>query len=180
MRHQHLYLGLLGFGLLGLGLLFAGIIVGTAVPVAAQESTTATYEDWVLQCQVQPGPPAQKSCDIAQVSQVQGRPVSRLAVAHPQKGQPVKLVIQVPVNVALRGNVRIQASDADPGLTGPFDRCIPVGCFAEFDVRDDMLKKFRTAAGAGKLTFTAANNQSVAIPVSFKGFGPAFDALAKE
>jgi invasion protein IalB len=175
MRHQDLCLSLLG-----LVLLFASIVIGAATPAEAQESTTATYEDWVLQCRVQPGPPAQKTCDIAQVSQVQGRPLSRLAIPHPQKGQPVKLVIQVPVNVALRGNIRIQASDADPGLTVPFDRCIPEGCFAEFDVRDDMLRKFRSAAGAGKLTFTAANNQSVAIPVSFKGFGPAFDALAKE
>jgi invasion protein IalB len=180
MRHHDLRLGSLCLGSLSLGLLFASIIIGTAMPVEAQESTTATYEDWVLQCQVQPGPPAQKTCDIAQVTQVQGRPLSRLAIPHPQKGQPVKLVIQVPVNVALHGNVRIQASDADPGLTAPFDRCIPVGCFAEFDLRDDVLRKFRNATGAGKLTFTAANNQPVAIPVSFKGFGPAFDALAKE
>jgi invasion protein IalB len=93
---------------------------------------------------------------------------------------PIKLVVQVPVNVALHGNVRIQASDADPGLAVLFDRCIQVGCFAEFELRDDELRKFRTATGAGKLTFTAANNQTVAIPVSFKGSGPAFDALTKE
>jgi invasion protein IalB len=175
MRRHDLYLSLPC-----LGLLVAGIIFGTGMPAEAQESTTATYEDWVLQCQVQSGPSAQKACDIAQVSQVQGRPVSRVAIAHPQKGQPVKLVVQVPVNVALHGNVRIQASDADAGLTVPFDRCIQVGCFAEFDLRDDELRKFRTATGAGKLTFTAANDQAVAIPVSFKGFGPAFDALTKE
>lgn len=162
-----------------LGLLLTSII-GTIAPVAAQESTTATYEDWVLQCQVQSGPPAHKICDIAQVSQLQGHPVSRLAVGHPEKGQPVKLVIQLPVNVSLRGNVRIQLGAADPGLTVPFDRCIPAGCFAEFDLRDDVLKKIRNANEAGKLTFTAANNQTVAIPVSFKGFGQAFDALAKE
>ncbi|HEY1980567.1 MAG TPA: hypothetical protein VGH13_10810, partial [Xanthobacteraceae bacterium] len=43
----------------------------------APQSTTATYGDWVVQCQTQAGPPPQKLCDMAQVAQaqVQGRTV---------------------------------------------------------------------------------------------------------
>ena len=151
---------------------------------SAQERTTATYDDWVLQCAVQAGPPAQKACDIEQLTQMQNQgrsmPLSRVAIGRPEKGQPVRLTIQVPVNVYLRTEMRVQASASDPGLAAPFDRCLPAGCFAEFVLKDDAIKKFRAATAAGKMTFQSANGQSVAIPLSFKGFGPACDALLKE
>ena len=42
-------------------------------------------------------------------AQVQGqsRPFSRVVIPRPAKGQPVKLVVQVPVNVSFRTEVRI-------------------------------------------------------------------------
>jgi invasion protein IalB len=76
--------------------------------------------------------------------------------------------------------VRLQASTSDAGLAAPFDRCLPVGCFADFALKDDAIRKFRAATTAGKMTFQSANGQSVAIPLSFKGFGSAFDALLKQ
>jgi len=119
---------------------------------------------------------------MAQVTQVQGKnvPFSRVAVQHPVKGRSVRLVVQLPVNVSLPSNVRIQASDADPGLIAPFDRCVPAGCFADFDLKEDAIRKFRDANGAGRMTFKAADRREISVPVSFKGFGQAFDVLAKE
>jgi invasion protein IalB len=149
--------------------------------VGAQQSTTATYDDWVVQCQTEAAS-SQKNCDMAQVTLVQGKnaPFSRVAVEHPAKGHPVRLVVQVPVNVSLPSNVRLQGNDADPGVVAPFDRCLPAGCFADFDLKDDAVRKFRDASGAGKTTFKAADGHDVNVPVSFKGFGQAFDALSKE
>jgi invasion protein IalB len=168
-------------------LLAAALSLAADATAFAQDRTTATYEDWVLQCEVQSGsppsgPPPRKACDIAQVTQVQGRnvPLSRIAVPHPEKGQPLKLTVQVPVNIQLGANIRIQASEADAGIAVPFDRCQPAGCFAEFELKDDTLRKFRAAADGGKLSYKAANGQPLTIPVSFKGFARAFDALAKE
>ena len=40
--------------------------------------------------------------------------------------------------------------------------------------------KIRVAAEAGKITFKDAAEHDVVIPLSFKGFGQAFDALSKE
>lgn len=161
-----------------------GFLIALGGDATAQERTTATYDDWVLQCAVQAGPPAQKTCDIEQLTQMQSQgrsvPLSRVAITRPEKSQPVRLTVQVPVNVYLRTEVRVQASTSDPGLAAPFDRCLPVGCFADFVLKDDAIKKFRTATAAGKMTFQSANGQSVAIPLSFKGFGPAFDALLKQ
>ncbi len=163
-------------------LVVAAAAVGTTGYAAAQQSTTATYQDWVLQCQSEAGTPPRKFCDIAQVTEVQGKnlPFSRVAVARTARGAPVMLTVQLPVNVLVRVDVRIQTSAADAGLSVPFDHCVPAGCFANFALTEDMLKKFHDANNVGKLTFKNAGGQDVAIPLSFKGFAAAFDALVKE
>jgi invasion protein IalB len=150
--------------------------------VEAPQRTTATYADWVVQCESHAGPPPAKVCDMAQVAQVQGKniPFSRVAIVHPVKGQPVKLIVQVPVNASFNTDVHLQTSDSDPGVVAPFARCTPNGCFADFDLKEDVLKKLRAASGAGKLSFADAGGHEVVIPLSFNGFSQAFDALAKE
>jgi invasion protein IalB len=162
----------------------AMLLAATCGPIRAQQSTEATYSDWVLQCVNEPGPPPKKTCDIAQVTQVQGKniPFSRISIEGPAKSPPVKLTVQLPVNASMRSPVGIQIGDtaSAPGLSAPFDRCIPAGCFAEFELKDETLKKFGATEGAGKLTFKDAGGHDVAIPLSFKGFRQAFDALAKE
>jgi invasion protein IalB len=85
----------------------------------------------------------------------------------------------LPVNVSLAAGVRIQADDRDPGLLAPFRRCVPAGCFAEVELRDDTLRRFRTLPEAAKLTFKDAAEHDTVIPLSFKGFGQAYDALLK-
>jgi invasion protein IalB len=148
------------------------------------QRTTATYDDWVVQCETQPGPPLVKACEMTQVTQaqVQGKtqPFSRAAIVRPAKDKASRLVIQVPVNVSFSTNVKVQVSDSDPGLSAGFARCVPNGCFAEFDFKDDTLKKFRAATAAGKLSFADAGGHEISVPFSFNGLGQAYDALMKE
>lgn len=171
--------------------LAASLLIAIAGGAAAQQQppatetpqrTTATYDDWVVQCDT-PAQSTQKVCDMTQVTQaqVQGRsvPYSRVAIAHPVRGQPVRLTVQVPINVSFATSVRIQTADNDPGMTAPFARCVPTGCFADFELRDDLLKKLRAADGTGKLSFADSGGHEIHIPVSFKGFNQAFEALAK-
>jgi invasion protein IalB len=158
-----------------------------ATPDAASsepQQTSATYEDWVVNCQMRPGPPAQRVCEMQQVTQAQvqgaSRPFSRVVIPRPDKGQPVKLVVQVPVNVAFRTEVRIVTGDADPGLSAPFAQCVPSGCFAEFELKDETIKRLGAIAAPGKLTFADAGGREVSVPISFKGFTQAYDALVKD
>jgi invasion protein IalB len=146
------------------------------------QRTTASYNDWIVQCETTAQPPHQKICEMTQNTQIKGEnlPFSRVSLSHLQKSQPIKMVVQVPVNASFRTNVRIRTGDADPGIAAPFARCMPSGCFAEFDIKDNALKKLRAAAGAGKLTFADAGGREVTVPLSFKGFNQAFDALLKE
>ena len=154
-----------------------------AAPVGQNpQQTTATYGDWVVRCSVQPGPPPQKACDMEQLAQVQGQtnPISRVGIPLPAKGQPVKLFIQLPVNASFIAPIKVTTDDKDPGITTPFRRCLPAGCFAEVELKDDLQKKFRTATEAGKITFKDATDRDVAIPLSFKGFAQAYEALLKD
>ncbi len=153
-------------------------------PAASEipQQTTATYGDWVVQCVTNSSPPSEPVCDMAQVTQVQGKnlPFSRVAVGRPEKGQPVKLIVQVPVNASFSTQVHIQTGEADPGVIAPFANCTPNGCFAEFELKEDILKKLREATSTGKVSFADAGGHDVTVPISFKGFAQAFDALAKK
>jgi invasion protein IalB len=145
---------------------------GQATPAApvdqTPQRTTASYGDWVVRCETTPGPPPQKNCDMEQLAQVQGQaqPISRVAIPLPPKGEGPKMFIQLPINVS---------------FAAPFRRCVPAGCFAEVELKDDLQKKFRAAAAEpGKIVFKDAGDRDVTIPLSFKGFAQAFEALLKQ
>ena len=160
---------------------------GQATPAApvdqTPQRTTASYGDWVVRCETTPGPPPQKNCDMEQLAQVQGQaqPISRVAIPLPPKGEPPKLFIQLPINVSFAVPLKITADAKDAGISTPFRRCVPAGCFAEVELKDDLQKKFRAAAAEpGKIVFKDAADRDVTIPLSFKGFAQAFEALLKQ
>ena len=157
-----------------------------AAPAAVDQNpqrTTASYGDWVVRCEAVAGPPPTKNCDMEQLAQVQGQanPISRVAIPLPQKGEPPKLFVQLPINVSFMAPLKITTGEKDAGITAPFRRCVPAGCFVEIELKDDLQKKFRAAATEpGKLTFKDAADRDVAIPLSFKGYAQAFEALIKQ
>jgi invasion protein IalB len=159
---------------------FAVLLPLACSPSQAQQSTSATYNDWVVRCQRDAGA-SKKRCLMDQVTQVKGKneAFSRIALASPINGRPINLEVQFPVNVSFRSPVVIRTDDADPGVNAPFDHCLPAGCFAEFELNDEAIKKLRAADAIGKASFKDASGRDVAVPVSFKGFREAFDALAR-
>lgn len=169
------------FKLLPIVLPTAAMLMG-AHAAGAQQATTATFQDWLLQCDLKEGTPPQKICAITQTTQMQNKtqPFSRVVVEKPVKGHPVKLGVQLPVNVSIAGNVRIQASATDAGILAPFDFCIPAGCVARFEIKDDILQKLRASDAIGKISFKDSGGHDVVVPLSFKGFRQALDALTKE
>lgn len=148
---------------------------------AAPQQTTATYEDWIVRCETRPGPPPQKFCEMVQFTQAQsGGVISQIAIGRPAKGQPVKLVIQLPIGVWLPTGIKLTTGAKDAGLLTTFKRCLPAACFTDAEINADTIKKFRTATDAGQILFKDGNQKDASLPVSFKGFATAFDALQKE
>ena len=154
-----------------------------AVPASEEpQRTTATFADWIVVCTSVAGRNPSKVCKMVQITEVRGKntPFSRVDVSYPGRGQPIKLTVQVPPSASIATQVRIQTADSDPGIASPFARCLPVGCFADFELKDDVSKTFAAARGAGRVTFADAGGHGIAIPLSFNGFTQALDALAKE
>ncbi|MGA7975424.1 MAG: invasion associated locus B family protein [Pseudolabrys sp.] len=142
------------------------------------QQTTATYEDWTVRCVTLKGI---KSCEMAQTMQIKGqtRPITQIAIGRQPKNGSLKIVFEMPVNVSLPDGVHLVTDDKKFDMTASFSRCVPVGCFAETNISEAQIKTLRSLKKTGKLAFKNAAKQQIAIPVSFKGFGSAYDALPK-
>ena len=148
--------------------------------VSQPDNTTATYGDWVLRCQQSV---AARVCEIVQTLEQQGQrgPIALVAIGRPVKDEPVKLVIQVPPNLSLGDKVGVRVSVADKDeATAIFQRCLPGGCFAEAALSDDVLKRWRGLSEAGQMRYLDAGRREVALPLSFRGFPAAAEALLRE
>jgi invasion protein IalB len=153
----------------------------SAVPQGPQQ-TSSTYEDWIVRCQTQPGPPLQKACEMVQFTQVKGQDgvLTQIAIGRPVKAQPIHIAIQVPISVWLPTGVKLVSGENDEGILATFKWCVPQACFGLTDITADVVRKWRDAGEGGKMLFKDSNQRDVALPVSWKGFGAAYDALAKE
>jgi invasion protein IalB len=151
-------------------------------PLPAPQQTTASFDDWIVRCETRAGPPQRKICEMVQFTQTKGQQgvLSEVAIGRPVKSQPVKIAIQVPIGIWLPTGVKLVAGAKDPGILATFKRCIPQSCFADAEIKDDTIKQLRADSDGGKLEFKDGNQKDVSLPVSFKGFGAAYDALLKE
>jgi invasion protein IalB len=154
------------------------LAAGTGAFAQTPQRTTATYDDWTVRCEVND---AVKSCEMAQAMQIKGQaqPVTQIAIGRPAKNEPLKIVFQVPINVWLPGGLKLTADEKDSGIAGVYRRCLPGACIADAELKEDSVKKLRALIENGKLQFKDGGQQEIAIPVSFKGFGQAFDAMLK-
>jgi invasion protein IalB len=135
-----------------------------------------------VRCATHADKPPHKTSEMEQLSRLKGRqkPFSRVAISRPAKGQPVRLVVQVPVNVWLATSVKIQINGKDSGLMEPFRRCMPVGCFAAIALKGDIVNAFRAAKTQVRIVYANGARQQVAVPLSLRGLSQAFNALTKE
>jgi invasion protein IalB len=154
-------------------------------PVSAvPESTTATYGAWTLRCSYrQEGGARTHFCEVEQavVPQGQQTPIAQIGVGRLSPKDEMRLTVVLPTNIAFRYAPRVTAQDKDPGVVLTWERCVPGGCIADAMLKDDVLKAWRaTAADTGRLLFTNAGGQNIAIEFTFRGFAQAMDAFGRE
>lgn len=154
------------------------MLAASAALADAPQSTTATYQDWVVRCVVRT---TGKLCEMTQSTQIKGRaqPLTQIAIGRQSKNGPVKIVFLVPVNVWLPSGIKLVTENKKTAVNAGFNRCVPQGCFAASALGDDTIKKLRGQKNNGTLQFKNAQQRAVGIPVSFKGFGAAYDAIGK-
>jgi invasion protein IalB len=154
-------------------------------PVDAEPSSTlANFGDWTLRCQrLGNGAETQRVCEVAQQirAQDQQTPVAELAIGRLKKADSLPLSVALPVNVTLSNP---PSFSTDGKMPEPLDlgwrKCLPGGCIADVPLKDDVLRRWKTHAGAGRITWTDAAGRDLAVGLSFRGLTQALDALSKE
>lgn len=169
-------------------------------PQAAPEAggpdrTSAVFGDWTLHCLPRPAPAAGRICEMVQTAQDQrGQTITAFGLARAARGEPLRLVALVPVNLQPGQPARLvleppgapapSGRQAEPpALALPFKTCQPRGCAAEAELRDEaMLRRLRArpADQQARLEWHDATGQLRNIPVSFRGFAAALEALERE
>ena len=153
-----------------------------APPVSSlPQNTTATFGDWVMRCsRIDSG--STTNCEVAQTLQVQGQgPIAEIAFGRPP-GNPsagMRIVVVLPNNVTFAGPVQMSVDEKDKAVDLTYRRCLPSGCFADTEARDDILVKWRAQTGRGRLAFKDGSNRDLTLPFSFRGLAQALDAMAK-
>jgi invasion protein IalB len=156
----------------------------TLTPVSSDpESTTAIFGDWTLHCvRAQTATKQIKLCEVVQSILVQGQtnPIAQIAFGRVNPDDPLKITAQLPQNLSFPSVVKVSVGEKNPqGADLAWRRCLPGGCFADADVRDDQLSGWRAQNDKGHLEFTDAAGRDIVLPFSFRGLAQALDALAK-
>ena len=146
-----------------------------AADPTAPQTTTATYQDWVVRCATPQG--GAKVCEAVQGVQVQGQQglVAQIVLGRLKKEDPVRLIIELPRGVWLQGAVTVQTSEKAAPMALPYTRCLN-GCLAELELKNDQLNALKAAEGPGIINFVDGTQQKVQLPLSFKGFSAALAA----
>ncbi len=86
------------------------------------------------------------------------------------------LRVLAPLGVLLPSGLGLKIDNADVGRAG-FVRCVPNGCVAEVVMDDKLIGQLRNGQNATFIVFQTPE-EGIGIPLSLKGFGEGFDALA--
>jgi invasion protein IalB len=181
---------------LGLGSLALGQTSKSADPVPAAKpapsrtvdtepnNTSASFGDWVMRCQrLADGAETQRLCEVAQQIQPQGQqnPIAELAIGRLKKTDPLRLTLVLPVNVTFPSppTLSTDGNELDPIDLG-WRKCVPGGCFSDALLKDDVLRRWRTQTGAGRIAWKDSAGRDATIGLSFRGLGQALDALSKQ
>jgi invasion protein IalB len=139
---------------------------------------STNFEDWSLRCRVG----AAHSCEISQTieAQDQSGPIAKISVGRPDPGGDLHVVVILPNNVSFPSSVHIRTDSSDKwGFELAWLRCIPGGCFADAALTESTLAHWHNLSSIGSIVFRDAAGEEVSLPMTFRGFGQALDALNK-
>lgn len=142
------------------------------------DMTSETYGDWVIRCQQASDA---KRCELSQTLVLQGQsaPIALIAFGREKKGDPLRMVIQLPTNVTFEGGVKASLANGEPAVDMTFRRCFPAGCFADANMTDALIAKLKGHSEPLSIKFKDGTEREISLPLSLKGFGPALDALLR-
>ncbi|MGA0564028.1 invasion associated locus B family protein [Ancylobacter sp. VNQ12] len=145
----------------------------------APQSTTATYQDWIVRCETRAEGP--KVCEIAQGIQAQGQQglIAQIALGRVTRNDPFRLVVQLPAGIWLPTGVSLQFEDKTAPIALPFTRCLQV-CIADLELKPEQVNLLKARTARALIAFEDGARNKVQLPISFNGFAAALDASQKD
>lgn len=183
-------------------LLLATSLLGmiSVTPVAAQNagqpsSTTATFGNWLLRCRLIEASENQ-ICEMTHTIQVAARDEKTGQVSQPQVlaqiaigrlpgDDALKIVLQLPLAVALRHPVTIRTAAsaeafetdaAEPVVSPAYVYCQAGGCLADAVLAPETVDKLRSASHA-QIGFTDMQGREIKLPLAMNGFADALTEM---
>lgn len=145
-----------------------------AGPMVVQVKAEPSQPDWTKVC----GRDQNTNTEICYTTRDfvsdQGQPVLALAVYDVKGQQPQKVVrFVMPLGLLLQPGLRFAVDQGQP-VAGRYVMCLPNGCFAEAQVRDDFIAALKKGAN---LNVSVQNQlgRELTFAVPAAGFGKAFD-----
>ena len=193
VKQQHPHNFRLAQAALLLGLTLAGPVLAqapreapaapsTAQPGTRPEFTTAGFGDWVLRCSQPEG--RAKNCEIVQSLNAQGQVVAQFALGRAEAGQPLRLTLALPPNLAIDTPPRLvpnaAANDARAVVDLVWRRCFPTLCLADVAPSEALVQQFRRQTENAQVRFVSGEGRENTLPLSLRGLAAALDALARE
>jgi invasion protein IalB len=180
---------------------FLSLLVGGAGQTAAEpepQRTSATYGDWELRCDRTTGTVI---CEAVQViANQQGQTVAQIAIGSaasaaaagvagaPPDSRRLALIVPASANLAIVPHLLPPAKDAGtrgttvaevPLLDLVWRRCLPEACVADAALRDDVLRRLRSATDTYRIVLQDGMGRDRVVPMSPRGLGETLDAMTK-
>jgi invasion protein IalB len=120
-------------------------------------------------------------CEAAQTIYMQGQqaPIAVVAIGREKKTSPLRMVLQLPLNVNVATRAKIALKEGDAAIELNFENCIPTGCFAVVQPADDTMRRLRAYTEPGRISYKDASQRDIAFQFSLRGLSLALDALLK-
>lgn len=189
IKSAAMFMALLG----SLGLLLPPPVIGQSMPPLppaappadpAPEQTTASYGDWTLRCnrRIDLTPP-RRFCEMALIVQKPGEASAQgqVAVGRVARNEPLKVTAVLPPNVAFKTAPKLVTDGKDAvSIELAWTRCLSGACYSDAPLSEEALSKLRSRTEAGRIDYRDGTDRGASLPVSFRGFSQALDALARE
>jgi invasion protein IalB len=145
-----------------------------AGPTVVQVKAEPSQPEWTKVC----GKDQNTSTEICYTTRDfvsdQGQPVLALAVYDVKGQQPQKVVrFVMPLGLLLQPGLRF-AVDQGQAIPGRYVMCLPNGCFAEAQVKDDFIASLKKGANMN-VSVQNQMGREITFAVPAAGFGKAFD-----
>lgn len=146
------------------------------------DRTSESFGDWAVVCATPQNGKGERVCEVdATLTQRnQSTPMAQITFTRQAKDKPVRLIALVPVNVAIKPGVKIEAEPSKTTFDLPFTSCVPAACIAELELTKEQLQTLRAQTQGGQITVADSQGKLAALQFSFHGLDQALDAFFKK